>query len=305
TQVTVIAQCVGKHALPKNVHIHSLGKEEGLPRWRQILRFWKLQWSLRGEYDAVFVHMTPIWVLLGCVLWKILRKRMYLWYEIRRGSWRLSAALLCVRTVFTATQHGLPRSSRKQKVVGHGIDLHTYIPNSSLREPGIIVAAGRITRSKHYDVILHAFAQLPQDCRLLIAGGIITPHDTAEHERLQLLMRDRAITDRVIIQWVPPAEMPSLLCRADLLLHACIGGLDKIVLEAMACGCPVVSSSPATREILPGQCVATEANMAEKARAILAMKHDERDAFAADLRHRVEQNHNLTVLISTLVYDMQ
>jgi len=303
--LTVLAQYVGAAPLPANTRVFSLGKEKGRPVWRQILAFWCLIWRERNRYDCVLVHMTPVWVILGWPVWFLLRKRVYLWYEIRRGSFRLSLALLLVRKVFSATVLGLPRKYRKQVVTGHGIDVQAFSPDSSLREAGLIVSVGRITRSKRYDVILRAFAGLPKTFRLVIAGGIVTQADEGEWERAQTLMMQLGIIGRVTVHWVDPAEMPGFLRQADLMLHACIGGLDKAVLEAMACGCPVVSSSGAAKEVLPANCRATDETMGTVAQKILSLSPPERAVLSEELRKRVVENHSLAKLIERLVREME
>ncbi|MFH0770272.1 MAG: glycosyltransferase [Candidatus Peregrinibacteria bacterium] len=303
--VTVIAQKTGEFHFESNVKVFSLGKEDGRSKIRQVLRFWMLMWNNRNSYDCVLVHMTPIWVILGWPIWFVIRKPLFLWYEIRRGSLKLSLALLLVEKVFSATVHGLPSSSKKQVVTGHGIDLQTFIPDPSKRERGLVIAVGRITRSKHFDVILKVFAQLPPTTRLLIAGGIITNADSKESSSLERLMRALGITDRVTIDWVPPSRIAAILQRADLMLHACEGGLDKTVLEAMACGCPVVSSSPAAQEVLSESCQATGESMGERAGAILAMSDAERSVLSLDLRRRVEASHDLRALIRNMAGIME
>ncbi len=302
--LTVIAQYAGKVSLPANATVKSLGKEHGAPIWRQILRFWWIAWRERSQYDRVLVHMTPVWVILGWPMWFLLRKRVFLWYEIRRGSWRLNLALLFVRKVFSATLQGLPKPHRKQMVTGHGIDVDTFSPDPACHETGLIVAVGRITRSKRYDVLLRAFATLPQHCRLQIAGGMVTRADEEEWDALQSLMQKLDVAGRVAVQWVEPAQMPDLLCRAELMLHACVGGLDKAVLEAMACGCPVVSSSAAAQDVLPESCRATDDTMSQVAQKILALSQPERSTLGEELRRRIVEQHRLPKLIERLVKEM-
>ncbi len=304
--VTVIGQMVGTFTFPPNVTVWSLRKESGAGKVAQIFAFWKLICSYRKEYDAVFVHMTPVWVLFGAPLWLcIFHKPVYLWYEIKRGSFKLAVALLCVRKVFMASDHGIPWPSRKQIVTGHGIDTTLFVPDFLRRERGHIVAAGRLTGIKHYEVIVRVFAELSPECRLTIAGGTVTESDKGvEHDLYELIYR-LGVADRVHIGWVAPANMPALLQRADVFVHASQGGLDKAILEAMACGCPVVSTSEAATDLLPARCLATPENMASRVIEVLALPQEERDALAADMRQRVVHHHNVEHCIETIVYEMQ
>ena len=49
--VEVICLFEGEHTLPANVHVHSLGKEEGKNRLKYLIRFYAYIWNLRNEYD--------------------------------------------------------------------------------------------------------------------------------------------------------------------------------------------------------------------------------------------------------------
>lgn len=303
--VTVIGQLVGVHALPGNVTVLSMGKEQGRSRVAQIFAFYVAAWKQRRGYDAVFVHMTPIWVVLGWPLWLVFHKPVYLWYEARGGGWALPAALRFVRKSFGATPYGLPRTSSRHEVVGHGIDTDAFVPAPDKREPGLIITIGRVTPVKHYDAVLRAFSALSGDSRLRIAGGTITERDEEERARLDRLIAELGIADRVIIDWIAPFQVPALLQRADLMLHACSGGLDKVVLEAMACGCPVVSSSEAAGHVLPNLCLAPKDGLAEHALRILALSPEERSRLSTDLRTRVTESHSLERLSSCLASAMR
>ena len=303
--VTVIAQSIGEHSLPPNVHVVGLGKEGGTPRMMQIARFWLFIVRHRSSYDAVLVHMTPVWILLGAPVWVALRKRMYLWYEIRRGSVKLSLALLLVRKVFAASAAGIPGTSRKLVVTGHGIDTALFRPDPAKRDSHATLSVGRITQVKRYDVILDAFAKLPSDLHLAIAGGVITGRDEEEMEKLREQMESLGIIRRIVIGWVSPADLPALLQHATLFLHAAEGGLDKALLEAMASGCLVVSTSKSACDLLPEACSATSETIAAKAGKLLALGTSERQRLTQELRGLVERGHSLPQCIARLVTEMQ
>lgn len=301
--VTVLTQSVGAHALPVNVEVISLGKDRGASQYKQVFSFWKLILQKRSSYDRVFVHMTPIWIVLGGPLWLLLRKRMYLWYEIKRGSTKLSVALWLVKKVFAASEHGLPEVSKKQVIVGHGIDTNAFTPDEQRRESNHLVAIGRVTAVKHYEVIVRALHDMP-NCTLTIAGGTVTEADKTTEKELRDLMHTLGVADKVSAGWVNPTDVPALLQRADCMLHASQGGLDKAVLQAMACGCPVVTTSEAAQSVLPSECHATNSTMASKTVKLLALSQSERHSLAKKLRAIVVQHHSLHACISQMISEM-
>jgi glycosyltransferase involved in cell wall biosynthesis len=211
-----------------------------------------------------------------------------------------------VRKVFGASDYGLPRNSCRHVIVGHGIDTENFRPDTARHhQEGSLVTVGRMTPVKHYDILLRALAELPQHCRLRIAGGTFTDRDRKEEKHLQEIIVDLALSARVTMGWLAPLEIISLLQGADCLVHACTGGLDKCVLEAMACGCPVVSSSEAASRVLPQMCRATNAEMADRIRYMISLSSEERAELSCELRQRVVNGHSLQHLIQRLVEEMR
>jgi glycosyltransferase involved in cell wall biosynthesis len=98
---------------------------------------------------------------------------------------------------------------------------------------------------------------------------------------------------------VPFAEMPELYRRAWVLAHASrTGSLDKVVLEASACGTPVVSSAPSSRAILhavPGLSVpdGDDEAFVARLREVLGWSTERRDAAGRALRAAVVSGHSL------------
>ncbi|MBU0458085.1 glycosyltransferase family 4 protein [Patescibacteria group bacterium] len=302
-QVTVIGQLVGEHDLPENVEIFSMRKERKYSRIMQIFEFWKMQRKLKKEYDSVLVHMTPVWVVIGWPVWFLLRKKIYLWYEARGGGWSLPVALIMVRKVFSASQHGLPRKSKKRRIVGHGIDTELFKPSGE-REKGLVVTVGRTTKAKRMNIVLKAFSSLPEHCRLVIAGGPITKEDNQTIDDLRKLMSELGITDRVVIEPKSQQEIASLYARAEISLHASDTGLDKCVLEAMACGCPVVSYAEASKYVLSEDLLCTDESMGKVAIGVLGMSDKERGRLGEKLRQKVVEEHSLGRLVGKLVVEM-
>ena len=111
---------IGAHSLPSNVNIHSLGKEKGASRFFKFIKFYWLIFKLRKNYDAVFVHMNPEYVVLGGWLWKIWKKPVYLWYVHKSVTWKLKVANYFVKKIFTANDASCRLSNRKKIKAGLG-----------------------------------------------------------------------------------------------------------------------------------------------------------------------------------------
>ncbi len=73
------------------------------------------------RFDAVFVHMTPVWVVLGGCWWRLTRQRLVLWYTHGSASSMLRLAMWDANRILTATQKAFPLRSKKVLAIGHGI----------------------------------------------------------------------------------------------------------------------------------------------------------------------------------------
>ena len=74
SQVVVICLFKGQADLPPNVRVLSLGKESGAGRLVYFWRFFKYVIAERKNYDSVFVHMNPEYLVLAGWLWRLLRR---------------------------------------------------------------------------------------------------------------------------------------------------------------------------------------------------------------------------------------
>lgn len=143
----------------------------------------------------------------------------------------------------TAVQNGLdiPRVDR----------IAASVDPSASREPGYtVVAISRLVEIKNPSTLLTAFRlSADRTSRLLYIG------DGPLRERLEEESRSGGLSDRIELTGLIPRERVfEHLLGADLFVSTSYGeGLPVAVLEAMACGCPVVLSDiPPHREIAEG-----------------------------------------------------
>lgn len=112
-------------------------------------------------------------------------------------------------------------------------------PEFASREPGLLLAVGRLDRMKGFDALLRAFSRsnLPaQGVRLTILG------DGPERRALAALAGELHIADAVTMPGVVP-DPEAWMARCTAFVQSSrLEGFPNALLEAMAMGCPVVAT---------------------------------------------------------------
>lgn len=127
----------------------------------------------------------------------------------------------------------------------------------------LLLFIGRLQPLKGIDTLLKCAYDVRQrhdDLQVLIVGGGVDtddPHERQERERLHALMRELGLTGHVrFIDAQPQEQLAYYYAAADLLMMPShYESFGMVVLEAMACGTPVVASHVGglASTVLPGQ----------------------------------------------------
>ncbi|XYJ10751.1 glycosyltransferase family 4 protein [Telluria sp. B2] len=120
----------------------------------------------------------------------------------------------------------------------NGVDLQLFRPIERSPNPMFtLLAVGHLVPVKAQDLIIGALPLLP-GVRLVLAG------DGPDRAKLENLARELKVTDRVtFLGAVPQAQLRGHYGAADaLVLSSSREGWANVLLEAMACGTPVVAS---------------------------------------------------------------
>lgn len=242
--VQVICLQEGKHNLPSNVKVYSLGKEKSKSKFYYLINFYRLIWNLRHEYDNVFVHMNQIYVILGVPLWHVYGKKVGLWYMHGTVSPSLRLAEKMTNFIFTGSAESFRLKSTRSFVTGHGIDTERFYPQILPKDIELITV-GRITSSKNLKVLIDLVVEIKniKTISLTIVGAGISSVEKKYEQYLKQYVSERNLNEVIIFQGnIQQSMLPTILNRSKLFVTvAKNGSLDKAILEAMACGLPVVS----------------------------------------------------------------
>jgi glycosyltransferase involved in cell wall biosynthesis len=120
-------------------------------------------------------------------------------------------------------------------------------------EPPVILAAGRLHPQKDYPTLLRAFAlvRAKRAARLVILGAG-SPSEPAYAAALQALTGDLGIADDVAMPGFVDNPFAFMARASVFVLSSLYEGLPGVLIQALACGCPVVSTDcpSGPREIL-------------------------------------------------------
>lgn len=283
----------------KRVRVHVL--PEGSVR--RALSLMRLSWQLRKDVRAVFVHMIPtVTAALGW-WWRLLGLRVGLWYTHGTVSLGLRLALIWSHIVFTANAQSFRLASSKVRVIGHGIDLAHFTPDASVRRSQTMLFAGRVTPRKDLERFVLIAAELAKQfprLRAVIAGAPRLDTDEVYAEKVRLLIQQKGLEG--VVTWAGNVLGDELLqvyrSAGALLSTSRTGSLDKVVLEALACGTPVVAVGSAY-EGIPGVLTIQEDD-----RLVDALAKALRDPQSVDVGGYLRREASLSVLAKRVKHEL-
>jgi glycosyltransferase involved in cell wall biosynthesis len=251
-RIDVIALGTGSFSLPDNVHVHSLGKERGVSKLVQLATMLKLLWRYSSGRSSIFAHMSPIFAVIAWPFAKVRGCRLVLWYLHRSNTLKLRIAEKLVDVIVTADAASLRLKSKRIISLGHGIDTARFRVARDWtvldRRPLRILSVGRLSPIKDFRTLIRESALLRDsdtDIEVRIVGRAIMPGDHAYEQELKEAVARSGVGDIVhFAGFVPHSSILNEYAWADIVVGCTpSGGIDKVLLEAMAAGCIAMSSN--------------------------------------------------------------
>jgi glycosyltransferase involved in cell wall biosynthesis len=263
--------------------------------------------------------MNPEYIVLGGWLWKLWGKKIGLWYAHGYVPWSLKIAAKFVNVIFTSTKSGCRIKSEKIQVVGQGIDAEKFKrQKSKVKSPSQnlkfrVTSVGRISPVKDYMTLINAIEVFKKEelvnLQVDIVGAPGLRSDVSYLKELENIINSKGLKD--IIKFtgsVPNKDIAQVLQGRDAFVNMGLtGSLDKAILEAMACGLPILTCNEALAEVLGDyqeRLMYPKGDfkkLAEKIKWLMGMSQEERQKIGLDLRIIVEKNHSEEKLIDKIL----
>jgi glycosyltransferase involved in cell wall biosynthesis len=319
-QVYILALEKRSEPTLQNIRVLSMGKEKGIGFFGKIIGFYAGLFKSIGKIDAILVSMVPKYVILAAPIAFFYRKPIFMWYTGVSVHWKLRLAVLFCKKVFTAHEAAMRVRTKKRVIIGHGIDVGKFqIPNTKyqISDKITILSVGRITPSKQHDFVIRAIADLIKsgyNLKLKIIGGIVQEYHQRYFEILKKLVKELKVDEKIKFSGpVSYDKMPDYFEKSQILVNAVpYGGLDKVVLEAMASGVVPLTSNSAFKNVFPekfsGNLVFKPndgADLKIKLKNILDNHLYQNEILRQKLRQIVVENHNLNNLIERIIMEIK
>lgn len=243
-----------------NVTVRPFGGDPSDGRLRKLLR---LQWAVFRtvtvhSLDGLLIHQNHLYA--PALYWAkaFIRGPFILFRAHGQLPPSIRYGLPFLDRVVTSAEGSFDYPTGKKTVISQPVDLDLFEP-AALPEDGPfrVISAGRISPVKGYEVLIRTAERLQEETdrplRVDIYGEPARPDDREYLERLKRLRGRYGLEEVVRFRGsVPFHEMPEIYRQAHLFVNCPVedSALDKVVLEAMAVGRPVVSTNPLFAEIL-------------------------------------------------------
>ena len=153
--------------------------------------------------------------------------------------------LICISNFSRTQLTTLGVGSDKSQVIWGGVDHEVFKPSSlQTFEFDYILSIGSEEPRKNMENLLRAFQILLQDFPSLKLVKVGKASSSNREMTLKYIEHLNLVDDVIFLDYVAEHDLPALYSGAQLLLFpSLIEGLGMPILEAMACGCPVVTSN--------------------------------------------------------------
>lgn len=185
--------------------------------------------SLRNGTPAVFtLHLGP--VAMG--------KAVSLYERV------ISKGLLRAANTVTAVSHLAAKVYPGSRVIPNGVDIERFQPPLTEKDGFKVMCVGRLIRNKGPLRLLEAIPHMHPDVSVVFVG------DGPLRSSLEARSVQLGIADRVLFQGIRP-DVHLILPTASLLVRASdTEGMSLAVLEALACGLPVIASPASAGDLI-------------------------------------------------------
>lgn len=236
--VEVLTTTYSGEQTPSNVNIKVVPWESKRPIYNGFNLFRTfLKICLNSKPDFVFSHMAPLNSLVIAPITRALKIPHSLWYAHAHKPTLLRLAVASVNTVISSTKGSFPFETSKLILIGQGVDATLFTKQDDRAKSTYdFIYAGRMNSSKNVKQIVTTLEELkssfPEITLTLVGNGSASFLTESNSDWL------------IAKESVARENLPFEMSQHGVFIHAFIGSLDKVLVEAAMLKMPIISTNP-------------------------------------------------------------
>ncbi|HDM78516.1 MAG TPA: glycosyltransferase [Deltaproteobacteria bacterium] len=253
-----------QYEIPSGVRLINIGAPRIYAALPGIIRY------LRRTQPDIVLSMGAAVNVTVLLAWRLARSRAHIFISERNSlietmrnsrDWRVKLLPAFIRKTYpwadgiVAVSKGVAEDlvnvvaipKDKIRVIYNPLDLEELLVKAEQHlnhpwfregEPPVILAAGRLTLQKDFTTLIYAFALVHKErpARLMILG------EGKDRAQLEMLVRKLGLEEDVALPGFVKNPYKYMKRASVFVLSSKWEGLPNVLIEAMACGCPVVST---------------------------------------------------------------
>jgi glycosyltransferase involved in cell wall biosynthesis len=254
-KISVITSRIGNEiVVPANVEVI-------LCRWIQgrtfenVFRFFitVARTFSTAKPDVIFSHMTEVQSSLLSLFTRVMRIPHFLWYAHASKSFYLRICSVLCTGIVSSTSGSCPVNGSKVYLIGQAIDSDQFYFSKHKSSWSKFVHVGRFDPSKKIDEIVQTIFADKNRMKSITFTQIGDPSSNIHtNYKKETAIRFKDLLDKDIVYFkhsVARNELPLILGKYDVFIHAFEGSLDKTLIEATMSGLPVITVNSEYRKI--------------------------------------------------------
>ena len=281
-EFSTISVLTGFHSgesISNNVKVYSTRWVEN-QNLRNVFKYYYvlIKLLIRDRPRICYTHQAAPQAVLAAPIFKVMKIKNILWYASVSDSWSIRWANRIVDRLLTSTNLSKPFDSAKYQAIGQAIqtkNIKKKISYSKTLNPKFL-NVGRLDPSKEIENILSTLkSEITLDSFTFNHFGSSTQNSGRYKRELEFIFSEEISAGKVIFNGgIQYSHLINEYAGYDIFIHSFNGSLDKVLVEALASGLPVVTTNLAFKEIFGSWAEKIDASLSEELECFLELSQE-------------------------------
>jgi glycosyltransferase involved in cell wall biosynthesis len=278
--ISVLTGFYSGEKISNNVKIYSTRWVEN-QNLRNVMKFYYflIKLLVRDRPRICYTHQAAPQAVLAAPIFKVMKMKNILWYASVSDSWAIRWADRIVDRLITSTKLSKPFESAKYHAIGQAIqteNIKKKIGYSKTLNPKFL-NVGRLDPSKEIENILVTLkSEIMLESFTFNHFGSSTQNSGSYKKEIELIFSEEISAGQIMFNGgIQYSHLINEYAEYDIFIHSFNGSLDKVLVEALASGLPVVTTNLAYKEIFGSWAKEIDASLSEELGCFLELSQDQ------------------------------